>query len=89
MYKDKYYTNITMWKCFFCGEIITPFIIEESGYIIYDDVCEQCIIYFEEEKYDYKIPDDILYDNFGLDLKFVYEDYIENENTLGTNWWEK
>ena len=62
MYKDKYYTNITMCNCYFCGAIVTPIIIEESGYIIYDDICEECDDYFDlltNKKYDYEIPDNI------------------------------
>ena len=59
-----------MCKCFFCEQPLTPIIIEEIGFIIYDEVCKECMIFYEEERYDYEIPDDIFYDNnLDLDLK--------------------
>ena len=59
-----------MCNCFFCDQPFTSIIIEEIGFIIYDEVCEECMTFFEEERYDYEIPDDIFYDNnLDLDLK--------------------
>ena len=64
---------------FFCGKTLTPTIIEETWFIIYEDVCVECIIYFDDKKYDYKNPDDFLNNNYNLDLKFIYEDYINED----------
>ena len=81
-----------MCKCYFCGESVIPIIIEDIGLLVYNNVCDDCDDYFDLltcEKYDYENPDNILYDDYGLDYKFIYKDYIDNENISGKNRWEK
>ena len=63
-----------MCKLFFCGKKVTPIIIEETGFCSFEDVCEDGIIFWRRI-YDYEIPDNILYDDYNLNLKNVWTLY--------------
>ena len=47
MYIDKYYTNLKICNCYFCGAIVTPISIEDIGILVYNNVCKECDDYID------------------------------------------
>ena len=76
-----------MRKYFFCGQIITPIIIEKQDLLYMRMYVKNVYFLLKEKKITIKFLDDILYDDYNLDLKFIYEDYI-TEDIHGDQGWK-